>query len=96
MVQQKGSVGGDGEDGWFRTGRDSRRIAVARAASRDASTSSTSKKARAELRKSSSEKEGQAMDHAMRRQDEEAGAVHVDEGHHDELVGRRIWLIRRR
>ena len=36
------------------------------------------------------------MDDAVRGQDEECGAVHVDEGHHDELEGSRILLIRRR
>src|ERR1700735_3865193 len=36
------------------------------------------------------------MDDAVRGQDEGGGAVHVDEGHHDELVGSRILLIRGR
>ena len=47
-----------------------------------------SKKARAELRKLSSENGGQAVNHPVRGQDAQSGAVHVDESHHDELVGK--------
>jgi len=57
MVQEERAVGGDGQDAG--SGAPTlRRMAVARDASMGASSSSMSKKTRAELRKASSEKEG--------------------------------------
>src|ERR1039457_5607047 len=88
MVQQEGAVGGDGED----AGSGASRLA------KDGGGAG-SVEGRVELvdveegaggiAKGIFGKGWQAVNHAMRGQDEQRRAVHVDESNHDELVGDR-------
>src|SRR5208283_670838 len=86
MVKQEGAVGGNGEDGGSGPPRLAEDDAGAGGVDVGLNLIDVEESA-GRLEKVFVGERGQAVNHAVGGQNQQAGAVHVDEGHHHEFVG---------